>query len=131
MTELQTSEIVSRSLEGRTVVLTGGAQGIGAATVQHFRDAGANVIFGDWAAKLGKQVEDNLNDTRTAGQGQVYFQQVDVRDYASQLALFDLAKEKHGRVDVAVSCAAIGEPGGWFEPHDLNMESVRKVRRRK
>lgn len=68
-----------------------------------------------------------MNSSRTSGQGEVCFKQVDVRDHTSQLALFDLAKEKFGQVDVAVSCAAVGEPGGWFEPQDLNIETVRKV----
>lgn len=51
-----------------------------------------------------------------------------MRDYASQLALFDAAYKAHGRVDVAISCAAVTEPAGWFEPEDLNLETVRKVR---
>lgn len=57
----------------------------------------------------------------------MHFQKLDVRDYSSQLALFDAAYDKHGRVDAAVSCAAVAEPGGWFEPEDLNLETVRKV----
>ncbi len=52
---------------------------------------------------------------------------LDVRNYDSQLALFDLAFQAHGRVDVAISCAAVGEPGGWFEPENLNLESIRTV----
>lgn len=57
----------------------------------------------------------------------MHFQKLDVRDYDSQLALFDAAYTKHGRVDAALSCAAVGEPGGWFEPEDLNLKTVRKV----
>ena len=64
---------------------------------------------------------------QSAGYGNVHFFHLDVRDYASQLALFDLAHEKYGHVDVAVSCAAVGEPGGWFEPENLNLETVRNV----
>lgn len=55
------------------------------------------------------------------------FRQVDVRKHEMQLALFDDAHSAHKRVDVAIQCAGIIEPKGWFEPEDLNLETVRKV----
>lgn len=94
-----------------------------------FQTAGAHVIFGDWAADKGRSLEAELTSGQSAEAGNVHFQQLDVRDYSSQVALFDLAHQKYGCVDVAVSCAAVGEPGGWFEPKVLDLESVRKVRR--
>lgn len=57
----------------------------------------------------------------------MHFQKLDVRDYDSQLALFDTPFKDHGRVDVAVSCAAVKEPAGWFEPEDLDLATVRRV----
>lgn len=86
---------------------------------------GAHVYFGDWDEFKGKQVEQQLLAESTGGS--VHFQKVDVRDYPSQLALFDVPFKVHGHVDVAVSCAAVKEPGGWFEPQDLNLDSVKKV----
>lgn len=111
-----------------TQVVSGGAQGIGAATVKLFQQAGANIVFGDWAAEKGKDLEQALMAFTSAEIGNVHFLSLDVRNYASQLALFDLAYTTYGHVDIAVSCAAIGEPGGWFEPEDLNLETVRNVR---
>jgi len=63
----------------------------------------------------------------TAG-GSVHFVEVDVRDYGSQLGLFDAAYHAYGHVDVAISCAALGEPRGFFEPESLNLETVRQDR---
>lgn len=83
------------------------------------------MYFGDWDDAGGKQVAQDLAAKETGGSA--HFQKLDVRDYKSQLALFDHAFEKHGRIDVAVSCAAVSEPGGWFEPGDLDLESVKKV----
>lgn len=40
-----------RGLQGKTVIVTGGAQGIGAATVARFREAGSNVIVFDLKAE--------------------------------------------------------------------------------
>lgn len=105
---------------------TGGAQGIGAATVALLHSLGAHVFFGDWDDVRGRKLEQDLNSGGTGG-GSVYFQKLDVRDYTSQLALFDAAHSKHGKVDAAVSCAAVAEPEGWFEPEDLNLGTVRKV----
>lgn len=104
----------------------GGAQGIGGATVALLNSLGAHVFFGDWDDSKGRKLEQDLNSGASSG-GSVYFQKLDVRDYNSQLSLFDAAYNKHGKVDIAVSCAAVGEPDGWFEPEDLNLETVRKV----
>lgn len=73
----------------------------------------------------GKQVEQELQAKNTGGSA--HYQKLDVRDYNSQLTLFDTPFKAHGHIDVAVSCAAIKEPGGWFEPADLDLETVKKV----
>ncbi|KEZ42024.1 Uncharacterized protein SAPIO_CDS6426 [Scedosporium apiospermum] len=125
MAEIQYSESLVQGLRGKVVVLTGGAQGIGGATVALLNSLGAHVFFGDWDDSKGRKLEQDLNSGASSG-GSVYFQKLDVRDYNSQLSLFDAAYNKHGKVDVAVSCAAVGEPDGWFEPEDLNLETVRK-----
>lgn len=106
-------------------LFTGGAQGIGAAAVALYHSFGAHVYFGDWDDAKGNKVAEELQSKNTGGS--VNFQKLDVRDYSSQLALFDTPLKDHGRVDVAISCAAVKEPGGWFEPENLNLESVRHV----
>lgn len=132
MAEIHFSEAAARQhLKDKVVVLTGGAQGIGAAVVELYHRFGAYVYFGDWDDAKGRHVEQQLraqNSSAAAGAATVHFQKLDVRDYDSQLALFDLPFKQHGRVDVAVSCAAIKEDGGWFEPEALDLETVRKVR---
>lgn len=106
---------------------TGGAQGIGAAAVELLFDVGAHVFFGDWDDKKGRQLEQDLKSRTSKNGGSVSFRQVDVRNHDMQLALFDDAHSTHKRVDVAIQCAGLIEPKGWFEPEDLNLETVRKV----
>lgn len=91
-----------------------------------YHSFGAHVYFGDWDDSKGQQVERDLQSKSTGGSA--HFQKLDVRDYSSQLALFDAPFKAHGHVDVAISCAAVKEPDGWFEPQDLDLESVKKVR---
>lgn len=90
---------------------------------------GAHVFFGDWDATAGGALSARLSVSTSGAEGTggtVHFSRLDVRDYASQLALFDAARSEHGRVDAAVSCAAVSEPtGGWFDPADLDLVSVR------
>lgn len=90
-----------------------------------YHSFGAHVYFGDWDDVKGKQVEQELQAKNTGGS--VHYQKLDVRDYNSQLALFDTPFKAHGHIDAAVSCAAVKEPGGWFEPGDLDLETVKKV----
>lgn len=155
MSEIKVSEAQTGHLRGKVVVLTGkkayelspqvpsqcpvesrkanfhltvgGAQGIGAATVELLYDIGAHVFFGDWDEKKGRQLEQDLKSRTSKNGGSVSFRQVDVRVHDMQLALFDDAHKAHNRVDVAIQCAGLIEPAGWFEPEDLNLETVRKV----
>lgn len=90
-----------------------------------YHSFGAHVYFGDWDDIKGKTVEQELQSKN--GGGSVHFHKLDVSDYNSQLALFDAAFKDHGRVDAAVSCAAVSEQAGWFEPENLDLESVRRV----
>ncbi|KAI0471707.1 hypothetical protein GGR56DRAFT_86779 [Xylariaceae sp. FL0804] len=128
MAEIQYSPEKAASLKGRVAVVTGGAQGIGAATVEQLYDLGAHVFFGDWDAARGAAHERALRARGSPRHGgTVAFRQLDVRDYRAQLDLVDVAYRAHGgRLDVAVSCAAVKEPDGWFEPGDLNLETVRR-----
>ena len=56
--------------------------------------------------------------------GSVHFQKLDVRNYSEQLQLFKTPYEERGHVDIAISCAAIVEPNGWFGPDQLTLEAV-------
>ena len=54
------------SLEGRNVLLTGGATGIGASLVEAFAAQGARVAFIDIDADAGAALADRLSVARTA-----------------------------------------------------------------
>ncbi|KAK4161156.1 hypothetical protein QBC43DRAFT_358209 [Cladorrhinum sp. PSN259] len=126
MSEIIFSEsLVNQNLKGKVVVLTGGAQGIGAATVTLLHQKGAHVFLGDWDAEKGQALATSLTSSNSSTGGSVSFRQVDVRNHDQQLALFDDALSAHKNIDMAIQCVGVAEPAGWFEPAKLNLETVR------
>ncbi|MCJ1314313.1 hypothetical protein MMC25_007994 [Agyrium rufum] len=120
-------------LDGKVIVLTGGANGIGAATVFLLYKAGASIVFGDWDATAGEKVVASLKDNEKSSstsnghpsKQRVHFLRTDVTKYEDNLALFDLALKEYGKVDHAMSIAGIVEQGNWFDAN-LTTESVKK-----
>ena len=106
-------------LAGKVIVLTGGATGIGAATVHRLNAAGAQVVFGDINKDAGEKLATQLGD-------QVTFVPCDVTKYSDLYQLLKTAHDKHGRVDHAASIAGIFEQGKWFDP-DLTIDTVGEV----
>ncbi|MBI4832776.1 MAG: SDR family oxidoreductase [Candidatus Lindowbacteria bacterium] len=85
------------SLESNTAVVTGGASGIGLATVRRFAEAGANVVIADItdAAELAKEVGGLFIKTDVSKEEQVK-------------ALMDKTAETYGRIDALINNAGIG-----------------------
>lgn len=123
MAEFVPDEARFADLKGKVVVLTGGATGIGAATVTQLHSVGARVVFGDTATEPAEELVSSLNISPSAG-GEVSFVHCDVIEYDNIHNLFKVAFEKYERIDHAFACAGIFEKGNWFDP-ELTMESVK------
>ena len=94
---------------GRTVVVTGGASGIGKATVRRFLDEGANVVAGDLNAANGAA----LLDEWSADSDRLRFLAGNVAIEDDIVALINLAVSTFGTLDVMFNNAGIG---GAFGP---------------
>ncbi|KAI1027555.1 hypothetical protein LB504_011652, partial [Fusarium proliferatum] len=124
MTEIFFSSEIADNVKGRVVVMTGGAQGIGASLISLLYERGAHVYFGDWDDARGQQLAGHLQSSKSSSGGSVHFQKLDVRDYKAQLQLFKTPYEEKGHIDVAISSAAVIEPNGWFGTDQLTLEAV-------
>ena len=85
-------------LEGKTAIVTGGASGIGAATVKRFVEEGAKVLSTDVQQALGLSVADEA--------GALFM----VQDVASPVAwdqVMAKARAEFGRLDILVNNAGI------------------------
>ncbi|KAL4999809.1 hypothetical protein BDV10DRAFT_183957 [Aspergillus recurvatus] len=93
-------------LAGKTVIVTGGAGGIGAATAKVFNLHGANVVMADVPSsnETAKRLIASFPHPKKA-----VFYPVDVLNWKQMLALFRETMEKFGSIDTVVANAGIME----------------------
>jgi 2-hydroxycyclohexanecarboxyl-CoA dehydrogenase len=112
-------------MDGKIAVVTGGASGIGRATVEALAGAGAHVLAGDINESLGAEVVGAL-----AQFGQkADFIRLDVADLDSIAAFAREAYARVGRVDIVVNVAGWGRiepfmqntPDFWRRVIDINL----------
>ena len=87
-------------LDGKVAIVTGGAQGQGAAIARHFVAEGAKVVIADVADELGKVLADELGED-------AYFRHHDVSDEQSWTDLVADTNERFGPVNVLANNAGI------------------------
>lgn len=87
-------------LSGKVAIVTGGAQGQGAAIVRAFVAEGAKVVIADVADEPGKELAEELG-------GDAVFRHHDVSDEASWTALVEETNDRFGPVNVLANNAGI------------------------
>ncbi|TAK88197.1 MAG: 3-oxoacyl-ACP reductase FabG [Betaproteobacteria bacterium] len=102
------------TFENKIVVVTGGASGIGEATVQGFAAAGATVCIGDIARDKGEAVASAL---RAKGQKAQYVP-LDLTNHASIKEFAAEVLKRFGRVDVLVNGAGWSKTQPFLQTDD-------------
>src|SRR5258706_4995345 len=90
-------------LDGKVAAVTGGASGIGEATVRRFVAEGAKVAFGDRDVERGKRVAAEIE----ASGGEALFVEAHVEREADAAAFVQHAADRFGRLDILVNNAGI------------------------
>jgi 3-oxoacyl-[acyl-carrier protein] reductase len=88
-------------LDGRSAVITGGAQGIGLAIATRFASEGASIVLGDLDKDRVAEAAAGISAGSALGV------RCDVTDEAEVQALVQACVETHGQVDVMVNNAGI------------------------
>ncbi len=112
------------SLQGKRVLVTGGATGIGAAIVKAFAEQGARVAFVDIDEDASRALRDRLPDT--------LFRRVDLTDLAELRSGLAQVMDELGGVDVLVNNAANDDrhgvadvtPSYWDDRIAVNLRHV-------
>ncbi len=89
-------------LQNKVVIVTGAAQGIGAAISRVFAQAGAKVVLADIAADIGRKT---ASDICAAG-GEAHFIEADISLREQVNSLVQSAVEHYGKLDIVIHNAA-------------------------
>ena len=106
-------------LKGKVAVITGGASGIGLATVETFLAKGSKVVLSDYDVATGEKEVERLKD-----KGEVIFIKADVSKEEDVKSLFEQTVETFGSVDVVFNNAGVLSQG---ETHELSYEDYSNV----
>ncbi|MEE8305445.1 MAG: glucose 1-dehydrogenase [Candidatus Tectomicrobia bacterium] len=90
-------------LDGKVVLISGGARGQGAAEARLFAREGAKVVFGDLLDDDGQRVEAEI---RAAGNDAIYVH-LDVTNEDSWRAAVSTAEQTYGKLNVLINNAGI------------------------
>lgn len=94
----------SKALDGRRVIVTGGARGLGAAFVRALVGQGAHVAFGDVLSEEGEALARELRD--------VHFFPLDLNEPRSIAEFVEQGTNALGGLDALINNAAITNSGG-------------------
>lgn len=98
-------------------LVTGGASGLGKATVERFLKAGAKVVLCDLGSSKGNEVAKAFGE-------KVLFVPVDVSSENDVTTAIQATKDKFGKLDVAVNCAGTAVA---FKTYNFNKKLPHKL----
>lgn len=110
-------------IDGKVIVITGAANGVGAAAARRFAAEGARLILTDIEEASLQLVADEVSGAALAG---------DISKEATVNAVAELARDRHGRVDIWFSNAGwsgeathdvLPDPAVWQLAWDLHVMS--------
>ena len=104
-------------LAGKVAIISGAAQGMGAATARLFAAEGAKVVLGDVLEEKGRAVAAEIGDAAS-------FQRLDVREEEEWAAIVAHAGERFGKLDILVNNAAVTHFGAAEELRKADVERV-------
>lgn len=117
-----------KKLENKIAVVTGGADGIGKATVEKFATEGAIVVIWDLNEEKGNQTVKEIEQK----DGKAFFQKVNTAVYAEVENATKQVVEKYGKLDIIINNAGITRdaslkkmtPEQWQQVIDVNLTGV-------
>ncbi|CAG8469269.1 24201_t:CDS:2 [Gigaspora margarita] len=117
-------------IKDKVVILTGGANGIGAALARRLVLEGAQIVIGDIDKNSGQVLITELNQNNKTN---AIFVFCDVKNFDLLRQLFDTAQNTFGGVDIICNNAGIGQidefydqTDSWIKVIDVNLNAVIK-----
>lgn len=117
---------MTKSLAGKSIIVTGAGSGIGEAAARLFASAGARLILANRNAERGEALTKALTDQGATAR----FVRTDVSDEADVRAMVAAALDSYGRLDGAFNNAGVGyaakrvhelDRADWQRTIDINL----------
>lgn len=112
-------------VEGRTIIVTGAAQGFGEGIARELMTQGANIVVADLNEATGEKTAASFNEK--AGANKAIFVKTNVADMASLRNLMKETILNFGALDAFVSNAGVVRAGGLDVMTPENFEFVTKI----
>lgn len=112
-------------VEGRTIIVTGAAQGFGEGIARELMAQGANIVVADLNEATGEKTAASFNEK--AGANKAIFVKTNVADMASLRNLMKETIVNFGALDAFVSNAGVVRAGGLDVMTPENFEFVTKI----
>lgn len=112
-------------VEGKTIIVTGAAQGFGEGIARELMAQGANIVVADLNEATGEKTAANFNEM--AGSNKAIFVKTNVADMTSLQNLMRQTILNFGALDAFVSNAGVVRAGGLDVMTQENFEFVTKI----
>jgi rhamnose utilization protein RhaD (predicted bifunctional aldolase and dehydrogenase)/NAD(P)-dependent dehydrogenase (short-subunit alcohol dehydrogenase family) len=112
-------------VEGKTIIVTGAAQGFGEGIARELMAQGANIVVADLNEVTGEKTAASFNEK--AGANKAIFVKTNVADMASLQNLMKVTVMNFGALDAFVSNAGVVRAGGLDVMTPENFEFVTKI----
>jgi len=115
---------MSKKLAGKTCLITGAAQGIGAAVAERYADEGACVTVADINLEGCKEVAERIN---AAGNGKAIAVKMDVTKREDNAAAVAATVEAFGSINVGLFNAGLNKPRFFMDIDEDNWDLIMNV----
>ena len=117
---MKTNELFN--LNGKTAIVTGGANGIGKASCEMLAAFGANVVVSDYNLQAAQKTSMEINEKG----GKSIAVDCDVTKDAALVNLVDTTVQEFGSIEILVNNVG-GGGAGKENPYDIDVEQFKKV----
>ena len=111
------------SLEGKTIILTGAAGGIGAELARGLANAGGNMILCDIAMDPLEKLASELREEGCKAKAI----RLDVTDTASIPGFVEEIDKEYGKLDVLINCAGINKRIGFLDYDEATYDRIMNI----
>ncbi|WP_029057432.1 SDR family NAD(P)-dependent oxidoreductase [Stappia stellulata] len=111
-------------LKGKNIMITGAAQGMGAANAEYFAAQGANVCIGDINVDGVREVAERIN---AAGNGKAVAVKLDVTKREDNTAAVAKTVEAFGSINVALLNAGVNKPRMFLDIDEENWDMIMNI----